>query len=41
MYRFVNDKEYLALMRQTCGKMMQELCHVLKEEYDIGAFLSL
>jgi len=24
-------------MRQTCGEMMQELCHVLKEEYDIGA----
>ena len=37
MYTFVNDKEYLALMRQNCGKMMQELCHVLKEEYDIGA----
>ena len=31
MYTFVNDKEYLALMRQNCGKMMQELCHVLKE----------
>ena len=37
MYTFVTDKKYLALMRQTCGKMMQELCHVLKEEYDIGA----
>ena len=37
MYTFVNDKEYLALMRQTCGEMMQELCHVLKEKYDIGA----
>ena len=37
MYSFVTDKKYLALMRQTCGEMMQELCHVLKEEYDIGA----
>lgn len=37
MYTFVKDKEYLALMRRNCGEMMQELCHVLKEKYDIGA----
>lgn len=36
MYEFVTDKKFLALMRQTCGEMMQELCHTLKEDYDIG-----
>ncbi len=24
-------------MRSLCGDMMQDLCHTLKEEYDIGA----
>ena len=37
MYKYVKDKEYLALLRRTCGSMMQELCHILKEDYDIGA----
>jgi len=37
MYKYVTDKTYLSLLRSTCGEMMQELCHVLKEEFDIGA----
>lgn len=37
MYKYVTDKKYLSLVRQTCGKIMQELCHVLKEKYDISS----
>lgn len=37
MYEYVNDKEFLSCMRSLCGEIMQELCHTLKSEYDIGA----
>lgn len=37
MYDYVEDKEFLSKMRSDCGEMMQELCHVLKETYEISA----
>lgn len=36
MYEYVNDKKFLSCMRSLCGEIMQELCHTLKKEYDIG-----
>lgn len=36
MYEYVNDKQFLSNMRSLCGNIMQDLCHTLKEEYDIG-----
>ncbi len=37
MYHYVEDKAFLSRMRRVCGDIMQDLCHILKEEYDIGA----
>ena len=37
MYKYVEDKQFLSCMRSLCGEIMQDLCHTLKEEYDIGA----
>lgn len=37
MYHYVTDKEFLSRLRQLCGEIMQDLCHYLKEDYDIGA----
>ena len=37
MYEYVNDKQFLSRMRSLCGDKMQDFCHTLKEEYDIGA----
>ena len=37
MYEYVNDKQLLSRMRSLCGDIMQDLCHTLKDEYDIGA----
>lgn len=37
MYEYVNDKQFLSRMRSLCGDIMQDFCHTLKEEYDIGA----
>lgn len=37
MYEYVDDKQYLSRMRSLCGDIMQDLCHTLKEEYDIGS----
>ena len=41
MYEYVEDKQFVRQMRQSCGSLMQELCHKLKEEYDIGTNFSL
>ena len=41
MYEYVQDKQFVRQMRQSCGSLMQELCHKLKEEYDIGTNFSL
>lgn len=37
MYNYISDKEFLSRMRKTCVNIMQELCHKLKEKYDMGA----
>ena len=37
MYRYVEDKKFLHKMRSLSGEMLQDLCHVLKKKYDIGA----
>ncbi len=37
MFDYVEDKEFLSRMRNLCGGIMQDFCHCLKEDYDIGA----
>ncbi len=37
MYHYLDDKELVSKMRSLCGDIMQDLCHILKEDYDIGA----
>ena len=37
MYEYVDDKQFLSRMRSFCGDIMQDLCHTLKEKYDIGS----
>jgi hypothetical protein len=37
MYHYLDDKEFESKMRTLCGDIMQDLCHILKEDYDIGA----
>lgn len=37
MYHYLDDKEFESKMRRLGGEIMQELCHILKEDYDIGA----
>lgn len=37
MYHYYEDQDFLSRMRAEAGSIMQELCHQLKEEYDIGA----
>lgn len=37
MYHYLDDKEFVSKMRTLCGEIMQDLCHILKEEYDIGS----
>ena len=37
MFDYVKDKEFLSRMRNLCGGIMQDFCHCLKEDYDIGA----
>ena len=41
MYNYVTDKQLIRSMRSCCGDMMQDLCHTLKEESDIGAEVTL
>lgn len=41
MFDYVKDKEFLSCMRNLCGEIMQESCHYLKEDYDIGAIFYL
>lgn len=36
MYDYVKDKVFLSKMRDLCSDIMQNLCHTLKEDYDIG-----
>lgn len=37
MFDYVEDREFLSRMRNLCGGIMQDFCHCLKEDYDIGA----
>lgn len=37
MFNYVEDKEYLSRVRSVCGEIMQDFCHTLKEDYDIGS----
>ena len=37
MFDYVKDKDFLSRMRRLCGEIMQDFCHYLKEDYDIGA----
>ena len=37
MYHYLDDKEFVSKMRTFCGEIMKDLCHILKEEYGIGA----
>lgn len=41
MYNYVTDKQLTSSMRSLSGNMMQDLCHILKEKYDIGAMFNL
>lgn len=41
MYEYVQDKQFVSRMRQCCGSLMQELCHRLKKDYDIGTNFSM
>lgn len=41
MFEYVEDKEFLSRMRNLCGEIMQDFCHYLKEDYDIGAVFHL
>ena len=41
MFEYVEDKEFLSRMRNLCGEIMQNFCHYLKEDYDIGAVFYL
>ena len=36
MFEYVKDKEFLSRARNLCGEIMQDFCHYLKEDYDIG-----
>lgn len=37
MYYYVTDKEFIKRIKGLCGNIMKDLCHQLKEDYDIGA----
>ena len=41
MFDYVEDKAFLSRMRNLCGELMQDCCHYLKEDYDIGAIFYL
>lgn len=41
MFDYVKDKEFLSRVRNLCGDIMQDFCHYLKEDYDIGAIFYL
>lgn len=37
MYHYVNDKKFCSKMRGLGGRILQDTCHILKKDYDIGA----
>ncbi len=36
MYHYLEDKEFISKMKTLAGEILQDLCHTLKEDYDIG-----
>lgn len=38
MFHYIEDKQLLSAVRQQGGKILQDTCHILKEEFDIGAY---
>ena len=41
MFTYVEDKDFLSRARNLCCEIMQDLCHYLKEDYDIGTIFYL
>lgn len=41
MFTYVEDKDFLSRARNLCSEIMQDLCHYLKEDYDIGTIFYL
>ena len=41
MYNYVSNKQLISRMRSYWGDIMQDLCHTVKEDYDIGAMFYL
>ena len=37
MYEYVSDREFLSRIRREAGEILQDLCHNLKVDHDIGA----
>ena len=37
MYQYVEDREFLSRIRTEAGEILQDLCHNLKVDHDIGA----
>ena len=37
MYEYVSDREFLSRIRTEAGEILQDLCHNLKVDHDIGA----
>lgn len=37
MFDYVTDKEYISRVRSVCGPMVQEICHELRQEFEISA----
>ena len=36
MFEYVTDKEFLSHVRNLCSEIMQDFCHYMKVDYDIG-----
>ena len=41
MYEYVSDREFLSRIRTEAGEILQDLCHNLKVDHDIGARFSM
>lgn len=41
MYNYVTNKQLISTMRSLCADIMKDLCHTLKEDYDIGGTFTL
>lgn len=41
MYQYVEDKKFLNQIRSFSGEIMQQVCHALRKDYDIGSTFCL